>query len=172
MRGRGGRHGHGSSSSVPFCTVRFASCVDPSASSSNWKVKRKDASGLAAFQRLIYLSGVPRSFIRILTLLALLFAPAGMLASHAAMAAPSNDAPASMSPMHCAEMAPDDHQAPGHEAPTKNIDCAIACACLPPLNASAGDEGQYFVALAPVPNAQPLGHSFNPAADPPPPRLS
>ena len=112
-----------------------------------------------------------RVFIRLLTLLALLLAPAGMLVPGAALAGPSIGAPA-MSSMHCAEMPQDDHQAPGHQAPTKNIDCAIACACLPPLNVSAPDEGQYFVALAPVSNSQPLRHSFNPAADPPPPRVS
>jgi len=110
--------------------------------------------------------------IRLLTLLALLLAPAGMITSHAVMAAPLHDASGARSSMHCAEMPQHERQAPGHSVPATNIDCAIACACLPSRNAFVAGERQYFVALAPVPNAQPLGHSFNPAADPPPPRLS
>lgn len=129
---------------------------------------------LAALSSSIYLSGVTRSFIRLLTLLALLLAPFGMMTSHAAMAATGDFAPAAASAMHCAEMAPDQSQdqAPRKQAPAKNIDCLLACACLPPLAAPAVEQGQLFASLDPVAGSEPLGHGLNFAADPPPPRLS
>jgi hypothetical protein len=61
----------------------------------------------------------------IVALFALLFAPAGMLGSHSAMAMP-HDAAAPMSG-HCdtKEQAPDEQPGPSM------IDCAIACSAMP-----------------------------------------
>ena len=154
---------------APF---RFASGAEASASYSNWKVKRKDQGSLAAIRSSIYLSGVTRSFIRFLTLLALLLAPLSMMTSHAAMAAAVDAAPASASAMHCAEMPQADNQAPGKQAPVKNIDCMLACACLPPLSGPGVGQAQLLISIDPVANAEPLGHGLDFTADPPPPRFS
>jgi hypothetical protein len=61
----------------------------------------------------------------ILAVLALLFAPAGMLGSHAAMAMP-HDAGARMAG-HCETQ----NQAPAEQPGPSMIDCAIACSAMP-----------------------------------------
>jgi hypothetical protein len=70
----------------------------------------------------------------IMALIALLFAPAGMLGSHAAMAMP-HDAAASMAG-HCdtEEQAPDEQPGPSM------IDCAIACSAMPSADAILPDK--------------------------------
>jgi hypothetical protein len=116
---------------------------------------------------------MPFRFIRMLMLLALLLAPAGMAGRHAAMAAPA--AAAAMGSGHCAEtgMRHDAPAAPeqGQGLPSAAIDCLIACACVPPVGGALAEA----VAPAPLPHASgrslmPAGR--NPAADPPPPRYS
>ena len=110
---------------------------------------------------------------RVLTILAVLLAPLGMMGGHAAMAMP---APAATSVMdhgqagspagHCADM---DQDQTGQTSPS--IDCMIACSAVP--------AAEFVVA------SQPAAHGvmqigalagllpgLHPESDPPPPRLS
>ena len=112
------------------------------------------------------MSGVtPSRLLPLLAMLAMLFAPFGRMGSAEAMAAPAHHIGAGAA--HCPEMPVPDEQNSGPAA----IDCAIACAVVAPPVAPA---------LAPAPRlVQPQAVSFlatfsglNPAADPPPPRLS
>lgn len=113
---------------------------------------------------------VPFRFIlRLLTVFALLLAPAGMMGSHAAMAAPPTLG-STASASHCAEMGGSQQRAPEH-APAKNIDCMIACSCMPPLGAELRTPP--LLSAAPGPAATPARmHGLTPQAEPPPPRLS
>ena len=111
-----------------------------------------------------------RALLRLFVLAALLLAPLGMVGSHAAMAAPHAAADQAVSG-HCAEMGGSQDQAPADQAPGKSIDCMIACACVPTPGVQLADP--------PLPVAAPesamivsLAGGLNPAADPPPPRLS
>jgi hypothetical protein len=63
-------------------------------------------------------------FFSIMVLLALLFAPAGMLGSHAAMATSHSGAASSMGHCDTDEQVPDRDQG-------QMIDCAIACSAMP-----------------------------------------
>lgn len=115
--------------------------------------------------------------LRFLIALAMLLAPISMMGSHAAMAMTSPAAAAmadhgagEASAGHCADMAMPDEQAPD-QAPAKNIDCTIACSCMPP---AIGDisEPAALPAMAQRPAlALPL-HGLNPKAEPRPPRFS
>lgn len=110
-----------------------------------------------------------RALLRLFVVLTMLVAPIGMVGGHAAMAAPA--APQASAGGHCGDMAGSQEQAPPDKAPGKSIDCMIACACVPspgvqladPPLAVAGPEPAMIVSL--------IG-GINPAADPPPPRLS
>jgi hypothetical protein len=104
---------------------------------------------------------------RLLTILALLLAPAGMLSGHAAMAAPASSAAEG----HCSEMAGTHDETSDQTAPGSSIECMIACACVPPLGI------QLTGAPPVVESAEVVGLSkfvvgVNPSADPPPPRRS
>ncbi len=110
-----------------------------------------------------------RAFLRLFVLAAMLIAPIGMVGGHAAMAAPQ--APQASASGHCADMAGSHQQAPADKVPGKSIDCMIACACVPSPGVQLADP--------PLPVAAPepamivaLADGLNPAADPPPPRLS
>lgn len=115
--------------------------------------------------------------LRLLTLFALLIAPLGMLGRHAAMAAPHSAAmptspEADAAAMgHCADMPAPAAKAPAHKAPASNIDCMLACSCMP---ASVPEIG-----AGPRPSAAPIyafvpdgEKGLAPEAEPPPPRLS
>ena len=110
-----------------------------------------------------------RAFLRLFVVLTMLIVPIGMVGGHAAMAAPPASEPAAGD--HCADMAGGHQQAPDDQAPGKSIDCMIACACVPspgvqladPPLPVAGPEAAMIVSLV---------GGINPAADPPPPRLS
>lgn len=88
----------------------------------------------------LYLNDMPIARImRLLVLLALLLAPVSMAGTHAAMAMPAGHGAAmadhDMAPTagHCADMAPTSEEAPADDtAPARNIDCALACSCMPP----------------------------------------
>ncbi len=110
-----------------------------------------------------------RALIRLFVVLTMLIAPIGMVGSHSAMAAPQ--APQASASGHCADMAGSHEQAPVGKAPGKSIDCMIACACVPSPGVQLADP--------PLPVAAPepamfvaLSTGLNPAADPPPPRIS
>jgi hypothetical protein len=114
---------------------------------------------------------MPFRFIRVLMLLALLLAPAGMAGRHAAMATPA--APAAAEAGHCAEtgMRHGAPAAPEQGMASGAIDCLIACACVPPVGGALAE------AALPTPLPPSNGRSLmpagrNPAADPPPPRYS
>jgi hypothetical protein len=78
-----------------------------------------------------------KHLVRLLTLLALLLAPLGMLSSHAAMATPAPSK--SSAGGHCAEMGGARHDAPEEPAPANTIDCTMVCSCIPPLGARLGE---------------------------------
>ena len=107
--------------------------------------------------------------IRLLTLLALILAPAGMMRDHVAAAAP---VPADQTGHHavagqCADMGDGGEERSGPTA----VDCTIACSALP---AAAGALPERIAAApalhAPAPAAAPPG--LHPEADPPPPRAA
>jgi hypothetical protein len=102
---------------------------------------------------------------RLLTVLALLVAPVGMLSGHTPMAAPG------VSGGHCTELTEVHDQAPDHAAPAVSIDCAIACACVPPIGAQLTGAPPLADRAAAAP-AVAFVVGFNPAADTPPPRKS
>jgi hypothetical protein len=102
---------------------------------------------------------------RLLTLLAMLVAPFGMLSGHAAMAAPATQ-PAGG---HCADMGASHDQAPDDTAPAANIDCMMACACVPAEGAELANVPSLAKEPAISANASDVVGA-NPAADPPPPR--
>jgi hypothetical protein len=106
-----------------------------------------------------------KHLVRLLTLLALLLAPAGMMGNHMAMAAPQ---PAGG---HCADANPGGHEAPRGEAPAQGIDCLIACSCVPAFAAELADPPS-FAATPASSSPVALGSGLNPQADPPPPRIS
>lgn len=111
--------------------------------------------------------------LRILTLIAVIFAPLSMAGGHAAMAMPA--APAAMSDHmgampagHCADMEGKQDKN-GPSAPS--IDCMIACSAMPaadfevevhPLTAAFIEPARLVSAL----------HGLSPESDPPPPRIS
>ena len=108
-----------------------------------------------------------KHLVRLLTLLALLLAPLGMLSGHAAMAAP---APAKASASgHCADMAGAQHEAPDNPAPAKSIDCMMVCSCIPPLAARLGEPPMRSEAPRASVLAT-LGLGLHPEAEPRPPR--
>ena len=111
--------------------------------------------------------------LRLLTLIAMLFAPVSMSASHAATAMPA--APAVMADHmaaapagHCADMeGRQDKQGPIDP----NIDCMIACSAMPASEFEV--EAQAIIAAF----IEPAGltgalHGLDPGSDPPPPRFS
>jgi hypothetical protein len=110
-----------------------------------------------------------RAFLRLFVVLTMLMAPIGMSGGHAAMAAPR--APDSAAGGHCADMAGGHQQAPGDKAPGKSIDCMIACACVPTPGVQLADPPLALAGPQPAMIVSRIG-GINPAADPPPPRLS
>lgn len=117
---------------------------------------------------------VMKNLVRILTLLALLIAPAGMLGGHAAMAtAPSVDASAGSA--HCADMAGSHDQSPDEQAPAKSLecmmDCMMLCSAMPSMTAQLAEP------LSPSPMAAAaslslLVQGLTPQAEPRPPQFS
>jgi hypothetical protein len=108
-----------------------------------------------------------RHLLRLLTLVALLVAPLGMLGGHAAMAAPK----ASAESGHCSELGGMEHEAPDESPPAKSIDCAMVCSCVPPAAAPL-DEPPSLLQPPTAARHRTLALGPNPEADPPPPRLS
>ena len=110
----------------------------------------------------------PRALLGIFALLAMLIAPIGMVGGHSVMAAPRT--PSAVAG-HCADMAGFHEQAPADKTPGKSIDCMIACACMPSSGVQLGDPPLPVAAPEPAMIVS-LVDGLNPAADPPPPRLS
>jgi hypothetical protein len=114
----------------------------------------------------------PTRLVRILTILAMLVAPLGMMGGHAAMAMPVSAQPAmdhmaAMSPGgSCADMdkQPEDQSGPG-------IDCMIACSAVP--SAEGGIAGHPLAAadVQPPPPSE-AASGLHPESDPPPPRFA
>ncbi len=99
--------------------------------------------------------------LRIMVMLAMLLAPAGMLGSHAAMATPTETSAAAMDPCDTQKHAPDKDQA--------MIDCAIACSAMP---ATADAARPQRLLISPEYRLATTLHSEGrrpPAATPPPP---
>ena len=114
---------------------------------------------------------MPRQLIRLLTLIALLFASIGMMSAHASAAAPANGPDTAMAG-HCAEMSGSGQETPKDRPTNKSIDCLIACACVPARNADSLDPQPIFVSALPIVLLSLVPDGLNPAADPPPPRFS
>lgn len=109
----------------------------------------------------------PLGLLRLLLLIALMLAPVGMVARHAAMAAPP--AKAVDLSAHCADVAGGHDEMGGDEVPGMSVDCMLACACIPPT----GSPGLATKFLSQTPLALPtasLVSGHGPQADPPPPR--
>ena len=99
----------------------------------------------------------------ILALFAVLLAPAGMLGSHAAMAA----APTASASGHC-----DEQQQHGTgEQEQAMIDCAIACTALPSHDPALSDN-QLLTTAAPDALPAIILYGTRPEAATPPPRVS
>ena len=105
-----------------------------------------------------------RRILPLLTLLALLVAPFGRMASAETVTMMEHAAAAAALPGHCSDT-------PEQDRPERSIDCMIACAAMAAADAPS---------LAPAPLTQTAPESLpsasfaglNPAADPPPPRFS
>lgn len=111
-----------------------------------------------------------RRSLRLILALALLLAPLGMLGQHAAMAVP-HDAQVMAGSGHCADMAAPQEQDSGDEVPANDIDCTIACSCMPPMGAQLGEP--------PLPSSRPVSvaldslvRGLGPHAEPRPPQSS
>ncbi len=116
--------------------------------------------------RVAYLPAMrsPR-FFSILAMLALLFAPVGMLGSHAAMAMPHHSSAEAMNHgnMH--------HEPPEDDQSGSMIDCTIACSAMPsrePYQAPPGSVAPPEYRRAAVPDVE----GTRPEAMTPPPRIS
>lgn len=110
---------------------------------------------------------------RVLTILAVLFAPLSMMSGHAAMAMPSPPPAAVMdhgqagSPVgHCADM---DQDQTGQTSPS--IDCMIACAAVPAAEVEVASHPAVHGVMQ-VGRLASLHRGLHPESDPPPPRLS
>ncbi|HEY0324424.1 MAG TPA: hypothetical protein VGC46_00420 [Allosphingosinicella sp.] len=107
-----------------------------------------------------------RPLLHLFALVAMLVAPLGMVDDHAAAAAPQASAGG-----HCADMTGSRQQAPDDKAPGKSIDCMIACACVPSPGVQLAEPPLALAGPQPAMIVSRVG-GINPAADPPPPRLS
>jgi hypothetical protein len=106
---------------------------------------------------------------RLLTILAMMVAQFGMLSGHAL--AETQQAQMSAASGHCAEMAGDHEAPPNEDAPGTDVDCRIACSCIPAAGAEPASAELHDHSPTDTPII--LGvRAPNPAADPPPPRLS
>lgn len=106
--------------------------------------------------------------LRILTLVALLLAPLGMMSGHAAMAMGSAaEATNSMGPAdHCGGM-----DKPARHQPASGIDCTIACSAVPSAEGTVATHPIAAAQIPPIALATSL-FGLHPESDPPPPRLA
>lgn len=106
-------------------------------------------------------------FLRLLTMLAVLLMPLGMLAGEAAAMGHQTPAMAAAMSDHCAAM----HHKRKKGDPAKGADCMIACAAIP------ADDAAYEPALLdptapPPPGLTPAEYGLHPEAETPPPRAT
>ena len=138
-----------------------------------WKLNRyKGFAGCPGGERALNWPAMPGlRLLRLLMVVALIFAPLAMIGGHAAMAAPATSAAnehhaSEVGGGHCSDM--------GEEEPGDSrgsIDCMVACAGMLPSTPA--------VATAPLAMKSPdrplitvAQHGLSPAAEPRPPRLS
>lgn len=120
----------------------------------------------------VYLRGMAATaLLRFSIILALLFAPLGMLGNHAAMAMPGGidsmaDHMAGAAPGHCADV-DGDRQGPA----SPRIDCMIACSSLPAAEFQVEAHPMIAALIEPAPFTSSL-HGVHPESDPPPPRTA
>ena len=112
---------------------------------------------------------VARRLIRILTMLALLVAPLGMVGGHAAMAMP---VAATAATGHCADIGgmADDGDGSSQEDRSA-IDCTISCSALPALAGALTDQPP-LPAMARTVTLHGLVRGLHPESDDPPPRTA
>ena len=100
--------------------------------------------------------------LRILTLLAVLLMPLGMIGGGPAMATPHHGTAATG---HCADM--DEQQ--NKDVPGRKADCTIACAAILPVIGDLGPQALALAAAAPL-APPPATRGLSPEAATPPPR--
>jgi putative hemolysin len=117
-----------------------------------------------------------RHLVRVLTMLALLFAPLSMIGEHAAMAMPaaaeassSHHVVASDQSAHCAEMGGKSQNNDGGSPPTDClVDCAVACSAIPALGSAMVDQLMMPAMAQPLPLVGRVRGLHPESADPPP----
>jgi putative hemolysin len=117
---------------------------------------------------------VARRLVRILTMLALLFAPLSMVGGHAAMAMPAAAASASHHEQagdqsaHCTEMGGETEHDDGSSPGDCVTDCAVACSAIPALGSPMADQPMARAMAQPLPLVGRMPSLHPESADPPP----
>jgi hypothetical protein len=138
-----------------------------------WNMRRcKDFEGCPGGEQALSWSAMPGlRFLRVLMVVALIFAPLAMISGHAAMAAPATSAASEHHTSeagggHCSDMGEEE---PGD--PRASIDCMVACAGMLP-SSPAVTTATLVLKSPDRPFITVAQHGLNPAAEPRPPRLS
>jgi uncharacterized protein involved in copper resistance len=115
-------------------------------------------------------------FMRILTILAVLLAPLGMIAGTSAQAATTHAASAATHPAdampamdHCAGMQKSEDMSKGQ--PGHQHDCMMACAAIPAFGSELPAKPMTPSTIDPIALAS-TGHGLGPEAATPPPRFA
>jgi hypothetical protein len=115
-----------------------------------------------------YLAAMPAArLFRLLTILALVLMPIGMIPGAGLMALAHAAQPAQAIPAHCAGM----DRPPALPQPDRKADCAIACSALPSI-APGIDAPRLAPALVQAPLLSPAVGGLHPEAATPPPRCT
>jgi hypothetical protein len=138
-----------------------------------WIMKRdKDFAGCRGADRTLSWPAMPGlRLLRLLMVVALIFAPLAMIGGHAAMAAPATSAAgehhaSELGGGHCSDMGEEESG-----DPRASIDCMVACAGMLP-STPAFATAPLLLKSPNRPIITVAQHGLNPAAEPRPPRLS
>ena len=132
---------------------------------------------IATRSREVYLSLMTATrLVRVLTILAMLLAPLGMVGEHAAMAMP---AAAAAGAHHASNMDQAGHcsegsgQSEDEKAPASDclIDCAIACSAIPAIGTQMAGHPPALAIIQPLSLVNRIT-GLHPESDPPPPRFA
>ncbi|MDT9600860.1 hypothetical protein [Sphingosinicella rhizophila] len=132
---------------------------------------------VATFRPLAYLPlMLATRLMRIMTIMAVLLAPLGMIggtsvqaATHHPASATTHHAEAMPGMDHCAGMQKGDDKSKSH--PAQQHDCMMACAAIPSFGSDVPAKPMAPSAIVPIPLAR-SGHGLNPEAATPPPRFA
>lgn len=113
--------------------------------------------------------------VRMLTMLALLFAPLSMMSGHAAMAMPTGASAShheqnTDQSAHCAEMAGQSQEDDGDGSSPGDCltDCAVACSAIPAPGSAMADQPMAPAMAQPLPLVGRISGVHPESADPPP----